>query len=158
MTLGKVRVIAERIATGMPEEYACILSGVKYQTWRTAKERPEFSTVVKRAAAKFIERMLGTIADGGEVVSIHGSDGPRDRVKAWQGLAWIAERRYPEHFRRQPDIGLQQVTNNNQFGLTEEQWDQWRKAAQQQFIVGPLTAEAKPEGGGRKPEAGGRRV
>lgn len=88
--------LAEAIASGMPDKFACERVGITEDTlgdWRRSK--PGFSVYLDAARA---ERMLKRInrIDVGET--------------GWQGTAWILERRWGEHFAR-PELQINMSVN-----------------------------------------------
>jgi hypothetical protein len=88
--------LAEAIAAGMPDQYACDRVGIDVDTladWK--RTQPGFSGVLNHARA---ERMLTRLnrIDVGE--------------SGWQGTAWILERRWGEHFAR-PELQINMNVN-----------------------------------------------
>jgi hypothetical protein len=96
----RVKKIAELIAAGLPDEYACAVAGINRDTlwqWKNDPEYNEYSDVIKAAVgARLIKRL--SFVDSG--------------LPGWQGAAWMIERIHAKHFCR-PEIQLNQQFNVN---------------------------------------------
>jgi hypothetical protein len=102
-----VAKLAQAIADGLPDEYACALVGVRRETlhaWRTDPEFAQFSNAIKAVQGERMRKRLARV-DAGE--------------PGWQGTAWILERCYAREFCR-PEIQFNQQINLQQINAGEQ--------------------------------------
>lgn len=106
ITLAVVERVSELMALGMPEEDACALAGVNAETYGPAVSRsPEFKAVHRLNKARFMERALRAIANGGEIRVTEDEEGnAKEERVPWTGLAWILERRHKPHFNKREEL------------------------------------------------------
>jgi hypothetical protein len=107
-TPATVAKIAEAIADGLPDEYACALVGINRETlyqWRNDPEFNEFSNAIKAVQGKRLIKRLARV-EAGDV--------------GWQGTAWILERCYAREFCR-PEVQFNQQINVQQVGAVDHQ-------------------------------------
>lgn len=88
--------LAEAVALGMPDKFACERVGITEETfYEWKKNKPEFSEYINHARAEKMAKRIQRI-DVGET--------------GWQGTAWILERRWGEHFAR-PELQINMSVN-----------------------------------------------
>lgn len=124
--------LADAIADGLPDIYACALVGINRETlaaWQRDDLDGEFSGIVKAAQAHRMIGLLGRIKEGSP---------------GWQGAAWFLERRFPQEYcRPELKIAIQHdvsVTVNHNVNLIKES-----ELARLIDVVREVEAEALPE-------------
>lgn len=101
ITLAAVQRVGEWIGKGMTMAQSCAFEGVNPATFESAVcRRPKLKAVYERAQLKFMAAALEIIAAGGQRVMLadgedkDGNPKYREVVMAWQGPAWLLERRH----------------------------------------------------------------
>lgn len=143
-----VERVSELMALGMPEEDACALAGVNPETFGPAVSRkPEFKALHRVNKAKFMERALLAIANGGEMHAVadvdkDGNEITRMERVPWTGLAWILERRHKPYFNKRDEVahGLAGVPG---MYFTSEEERMLEDMARDLFVRGALTVKEK---------------
>ena len=106
-------------AKGLTEVQACLVAGVNFNTFNSAKQRnPDFAHALKVAKVVFLDRALTRILAG---------------ERNWQRLAWLLERRHREQFSRSVSR-VDQGMENAGFVLTAEAQAQLAAIAKQGIL------------------------
>lgn len=100
--------VCEGLAVGLPPILACERAGISRRTLSTWQERgqKELDELAADEDPKpgtyghFLQRFKITQAECARSQLELISDARRDKSLNWQAAAWIAERRWPEHFAR----------------------------------------------------------
>jgi len=130
LTPAIINQIGEHIADGTTEEQACMIVGVSFKSFESAKRRkPEYAGVIKKKQAIFVGKALKVIAAGGEYI-ITGEQ--RGYLKPWTGLAWILERRHKAQFCRYEAKAL--TPDGEGAILTQEQINDLGKIARELYV------------------------